>query len=146
MQGRIGIAALSAARSKNTDFSAKYKRIASRRGPMRAVVAVEHAMIIAAFNMLTNGAFYRDPGADYYTARHPARTKARAIDQLETLGYRHPGATHPIRIDHHPAGSPVVVTELSCQVHPGVRTYRRRCLLLQLKRPLLLHAQCGQSW
>jgi hypothetical protein len=55
---------------------------------MRAIVAVEHAMIIAAWNLLSNGDFYRDPGADYYTARQPARTKARAVNQLETLGYR----------------------------------------------------------
>lgn len=88
LKGVLGSAALSAARSKNTYFAAKYRRIASRRGPMRAIVAVEHAMIIAAFNMLTNGDFYRDPGADYYTAHQPARTKARAVNQLETLGYR----------------------------------------------------------
>jgi hypothetical protein len=30
---------------------------------MRAIVAVEHAMVIA-YNMLTNGDFYRDPGAN----------------------------------------------------------------------------------
>jgi transposase len=55
---------------------------------MRAVVAVEHAMVIAAWNMLTNGEFYRDPGADYFARRIPAKTKARAIGQLEALGYR----------------------------------------------------------
>lgn len=88
LKGALGIAALSAARSKNTYFSAKYKRIAARRGPMRAIVAVEHSMIIAAFNLLTNGDFYRDPGALYYTARQPAKTKSRAIGQLEALGYR----------------------------------------------------------
>jgi len=87
LKGALGIAALSAARSKNTYFSAKYKRIATRRGPMRALVAVEHAMIIAAYNLLTNGDFYRDPGADYYTAHQPARTKSRAINQLQSLGY-----------------------------------------------------------
>ena len=88
LKGVLGIAALSAARSKNTYFAAKYKRIATRRGPMRAIVAIEHAMIIAAHNMLTNGDFYRDPGANYYTAHQPARTKSRAINQLESLGYR----------------------------------------------------------
>ena len=41
----------------------------------------------AAYNMLTNGDFYRDSGANYYTAHHPARTKARALNQLQTLGY-----------------------------------------------------------
>lgn len=45
-------------------------------------------MLIAAFNMLTNGEFYRDPGADYYTRHVPAKTKARAVSQLEALGYR----------------------------------------------------------
>ena len=54
---------------------------------MKALVAVEHAMLIAAWNMLTNGEFYRDPGADYFT-RDPAKTKARAIGQLEALGYQ----------------------------------------------------------
>ena len=88
LKGALGIAALSVARSKSTYFSAKYKRIATRRGPMRAIVAVEHAMVIAAFNLLVNGDFYRDPGPDYYTARQPARTRARAISQLQTLGYR----------------------------------------------------------
>jgi transposase len=88
LKGALGIAALSAARSKNTYFSAKYRRLTARRGPMRALVAVEHAMAIAAWNLLTNGDFYRDPGPDYYTARQQAPTKARALSQLEALGYR----------------------------------------------------------
>jgi hypothetical protein len=37
---------------------------------------------------LANGEFYRDPGADYFPRRTPAKTKARAIGQLEALGYR----------------------------------------------------------
>jgi transposase len=37
---------------------------------------------------LSNGEFYRDPGADYFTRRTPAKTKARALDQLQALGYR----------------------------------------------------------
>jgi hypothetical protein len=38
--------------------------------------------------MLTNGDLYQDPGADYFTTRSPTRTKARAIGQLESLGFR----------------------------------------------------------
>ena len=52
------------------------------------VLLLGHAMVIAAWNLLVNGDFYRDPGPNYYTARQPARSKARAISQLETLGYR----------------------------------------------------------
>lgn len=44
--------------------------------------------MIAAWNLLTNGDFYRDPGPDGYTARQPAGTNARAISQRETLEYR----------------------------------------------------------
>jgi len=87
LKGVLGTAALAASRAKGTYFSAKYHPIASRRGPMKALVAMEHSMLIAAFNMLTNGEFYRDPGADYFTQRTPAKTKARAISQLEALGY-----------------------------------------------------------
>ncbi|MFE4838124.1 IS110 family transposase [Arthrobacter sp. NPDC056691] len=88
LKGALGVAALSAARSKNTYFSAKYRRITARRGPSKAIVALEHAMLTAAWHMLTTGELYRDPGADYFAGRAPAKTKARAIGQLESLGYQ----------------------------------------------------------
>ncbi|MCP9000080.1 IS110 family transposase [Pseudarthrobacter sp. RMG13] len=88
LKGALGIAALSAARSKNTYFSAKYGRLAARRGPSKALVAIEHAMLTAAWNMLTTGELYKDPGADYFTRQAPAKAKARAIGQLESLGYQ----------------------------------------------------------
>lgn len=87
LKGALGTAALSASRSKNTHFSAKYKRIAARRGPIKAIVAIEHSMLVAAYNMITNGDFHRDPGADHFTKHLPAKAKARAVGQLETLGY-----------------------------------------------------------
>jgi len=87
LKGALGVAALNQAKSKNTYFSAKYRQLASTRGPMKAIVAVEHAMLTAAWHMLTNAESYRDPGADYYTRQDPAKTKARAVRQLEALGY-----------------------------------------------------------
>lgn len=87
LKGALGIAALSASRSKDTYISARYRRLASRRGPMKAIVAVEHTMITAAWNMLSRGTLYQDPGSDYYTRRDPTKAKIRAIQQLETLGY-----------------------------------------------------------
>ena len=87
LKGALGIAAMSAARSHGTYFSAKYRRIASRRGPVKAIVALEHAMLIAIWNMLTTGAFYDDPGGDFYTRLNPDKAKNRAIDQLRKMGY-----------------------------------------------------------
>jgi hypothetical protein len=87
LKGALGVSAMSAARSKNSFFFAKYQRIKSRRGPMRALVAVEHALVITAWNMLSDGAFYRELGTDYHSQRKPAKAKARAVSQLEALGY-----------------------------------------------------------
>lgn len=87
LKGALGVAALSASRSKGTYYSAKYRRIASRRGPVKAVVAIEHAMLIAIWNMLSTGEHFRDPGDDFYTRHNPERAKLRAVDQLTRLGY-----------------------------------------------------------
>jgi transposase len=87
LKGALGVAAMSAARSKNTYFSAKYRRIASRRGPLKAVVALEHAMLVAIWHMLSDGTLYSDPGDDFYTRRNPDRTRLRAIEQLQRMGY-----------------------------------------------------------
>ena len=54
---------------------------------MKALVAVEHSILIASWHMLTNGELYTDPGPDYFVKRRPTQTQARAIHQLESLGY-----------------------------------------------------------
>lgn len=78
---------MSAARSNGTYFSAKYRRIASRRGPVKAIVALEHAILIAIWNMCTTGALYCDPGDDFYSRLNPDKAKNRALDQLHKMGY-----------------------------------------------------------
>ena len=87
LKGALGIAAMSAARSKGTYLAVKYRRIAARRGPVKAIVAIEHAMLIAIWNMLSTGTLYNDPGADFYTQLNPDKAKNRALDQLRKMGY-----------------------------------------------------------
>ena len=87
LKGALGVAAMSATKSHDTYLSAKYRRIASRRGPIKAVVALEHAMLIAIWNMLTTGTTYRDLGGDYYTRLNPDKARNRALDQLRKMGY-----------------------------------------------------------
>ena len=87
LKGALGIAAMSAASSKDTYLAAKYRRITSRRGPIKAIVALEHTMLIAIWNMLTNGVLYQDLGGDYYTKLNPDKTKQRALNQLRQMGY-----------------------------------------------------------
>jgi transposase len=87
LKGALGVAAMSAARTNNTYLATKYRRIASRRGPIKAIVAVEHAMLIAIWNMITHGTCYHEPGADFYTRLNPDKAKNRALDQLRKMGY-----------------------------------------------------------
>jgi hypothetical protein len=51
------------------------------------VVAIKHTLLVFVWNLLTTGAFYQDPGPDYYTRRDPQRAKNHAIHQLQALGY-----------------------------------------------------------
>ena len=51
LKAGLGIAAMAAARSNGTYLQARYKRLAARRGPMRALVATEHSMIVSIWHM-----------------------------------------------------------------------------------------------
>jgi transposase len=88
LKAALGVAAMSASRTRNTYLAARYRRIATRRGPVRAVVAIERTILTAAWNMLTHHTTYAELGGDYYTRRDPMRAKHKAIRQLEALGYQ----------------------------------------------------------
>ncbi len=87
LQGALGAAAMACAQNPSTYLGARYRRIATRRGPQKANVATQRAMLTAIWHMGTTGTLYDDPGADYYTRLNPQRTKIRAIHQLEAMGY-----------------------------------------------------------
>lgn len=87
LKAALGTSALSIANSHGTYLSAKYKQIAARRGPKKAMVAIEHAILTAIWSMAHTGALYDDPGADYFTRRDPERLKRHALRQLQRLGY-----------------------------------------------------------
>ena len=88
LQGGLGSAAMVCGHNPSTYLGAKYRRIAARRGPQTANVAIQHTILIAIWHMGTTGTLYQDPGADYFTRQHPDRTKNRAIHQLEAMGYQ----------------------------------------------------------
>jgi transposase len=87
LQGALGAAAMACAQNPGTYLGAKYRRISSRRGPQKANVAVQRAMLTAIWHMGTTMTPYQDPGADYFSRLNPARVKKRAIHQLEAMGY-----------------------------------------------------------
>jgi transposase len=80
--------ARAAARTKNSYYGAQYARIARRRGPNKAAVAVANSMLFTVWHLLSTGAFYEDPGADYFERRHdPAVEAKRLARRIEALGY-----------------------------------------------------------
>jgi transposase len=81
-------AALAAARTKNTYLAAHYQRLRGRRGHTKAVTAVGHSILTAAWHMLQTGELYHDLGGDYYTRRNPDRLTKRLVRQLEALGHQ----------------------------------------------------------
>jgi transposase len=87
LKAALGTAALSASRSKDTYLATKYRRITARRGPMKALVAVEHSILTAAWHLLAEGECYADPGADHFTRLDPAKAKNNAINKLKSLGF-----------------------------------------------------------
>ena len=81
-------AARSAARTRGSYYSALYARIARRRGPNKAAVAVAHSMLETAWHLLSTGALYQDPGADYFERRHDPAIEAKRLQRrIEALGF-----------------------------------------------------------
>jgi len=87
LQGALGAAAMACAQNPSTYLGSRYRRIATRRGPQKANVATQRAMLTAIWHMGTTGTLYEDPGADYFTRLHPERAKNRAIHQLQAMGF-----------------------------------------------------------
>ncbi|MEV6507685.1 hypothetical protein AB0M61_16350 [Streptomyces sp. NPDC051642] len=59
----------------------------ARRGPLRALVAVEHSIITAIWHMLTDRVPYQELDGTYFTQRDPERATRRAITALNQRGY-----------------------------------------------------------
>lgn len=87
LKGALGLAAFGAVRTNNTYLQARYKRLTAHRGPLRALVAVEHSITTAIWHMLTDHVPYHELGGTYFAQRDPERATRRAITALNQLGY-----------------------------------------------------------
>ncbi|MEV1069810.1 hypothetical protein [Streptomyces sp. NPDC050263] len=71
------MAPFGAARTKGSFLRARYKRLTSRRGPIKALVAVEHSIIIAVWHMLSDNVPYHDLDGDHFARQDPERAARR---------------------------------------------------------------------
>ena len=81
-------AAWSGARSKDTYPSAQYRRLATRRGSKRAIIALAHSLIVTIFHMIKRGTRYADLGGNYFDTRAHHYTVNSAVRRVERLGYK----------------------------------------------------------
>jgi len=81
-------AANAAAHTKHTYLSAQYHRLAARRGKKKAIVAVEHSILIIAYHIIQRRKPYHELGSDYFDQRRPEATAQRLVKRLEHLGFQ----------------------------------------------------------
>lgn len=77
-----------ASHTKNTYLSAQYRRLASRRGKKRAIVAVGHTILKIVYHMLKHRVSYHDLGNDYFDRLNSESLKRHLIKRLEKLGHK----------------------------------------------------------
>jgi transposase len=88
LRGVLGAAAAAAART-GTFLGERYRRLARRRGKLKALVAVARSILVIVWHLLTDrAARFHDLGPAWYAARIDKDRKTRShIRQLEALGY-----------------------------------------------------------
>lgn len=87
LKAALGIAALAVYRSKTTYLAVKYRRIQSHAGALRAVVALQHTLLVIIWNMLHDGVAYDELGVDHYDKTNPERAKKRLLRRMVSLGF-----------------------------------------------------------
>jgi len=80
--------AWAASSQRNTYLSARFHRLAARRGGKRAILAVAHSILVIAFHLLDRGLEYRELGGDFFDRLHPDTLRRRLVRRLETLGHK----------------------------------------------------------
>jgi transposase len=87
LKSALFAAASAAVRTKGSYYRDKYNRLRARRGPVRALMAIAHKLLIAAFRMLTTGEDFRDLGETYLDQIARKRSTAKLVQRLSNLGY-----------------------------------------------------------
>jgi len=76
-----------AGRTRDTYLHSQYLRVKRRRGHKKAIVAVAHSILVAAYYILRDEVPYHELGGDYFINRDDQqRLTKRLVRQLEKLG------------------------------------------------------------
>ncbi len=88
LKGILGEAAAAAGKT-DTFLGERYRRLARRRGKLKALVAIARSILVIVWHLLADRSTrYHDLGAGYYASRIGKNRKTRShVRQLEALGY-----------------------------------------------------------
>ena len=88
VRGALTQAAWAAARTKRTYLSAQFRRLTTRLGKRRALVAVGHSILVIVWHLLSEKASYQELGGDYFDRRNADVYRVKLIRKLEALGLK----------------------------------------------------------
>ena len=81
------MAANAAGKTKGTYLADKYRRLKSRRGALRAAVAIGHKILVTAYHMLATDCDYTDLGDGYLDRLNTHRSAGNMLRRLRQMGY-----------------------------------------------------------
>ncbi len=87
LRGGLVQAAHAAVKVKESHLAAVYHRLVGRRGVKKAIIAVAHRLITAAYSMVLHHDPYREPGAQPIDEQRKTRVLNHMLKRLEKLGY-----------------------------------------------------------
>jgi transposase len=79
-------AAWAASHAKDTYLRSQFFRLAARRGPKRALVAVAHTILVIAWHVLKSRSSYHELGGDFFEKRQTEALQRSLVRRLERLG------------------------------------------------------------
>ena len=80
--------AWAASRTRDKYLSSQFRRLVTRRGKKKALVAVGHSILSSVFEMLEDGSPYKDLGSDWFDHQQPLRLQRHLVKRLESLGFK----------------------------------------------------------
>jgi transposase len=82
------VAAQAASHKRDSYLSAQYRRLAGRRGPKKAIVALAHSLLVIAYHVLKRRVNFTDLGPTYFDERNRTSVQRQLVRRLERLGYK----------------------------------------------------------
>ena len=78
-------AAWAASHKKDSHVSALFRRIRTRRGEQKAIMAVAHQILTIMFHIIRNGSVYQELGASHYDQQNKPKVTRKLVERLQAV-------------------------------------------------------------